>query len=116
VNTAAWKVSLADIKGAIAARSDGKRFHYPLHHGSMKVGLYVPQCIDVQQPHTRDELYIVCAGSGEFIKAGTRCRFQQNDVIFVEAGVRHRFENFSEDFAAWVVFWGPEGGEAIAAN
>ena len=23
----------------------------------------------------------------------------------------HRFEAFSEDFATWVVFWGPPGGE-----
>ena len=34
------------------------------------------------------------------------------DVIFVEAGVPHRFEGYGEDFATWVVFWGPEGGEA----
>ena len=27
------------------------------------------------------------------------------------AGVEHRFENFSDDFAVWVFFYGPEGGE-----
>jgi hypothetical protein len=32
-------------------------------------------------------------------------------VLFVAAGVPHRFEEFSRDFAAWVVFWGPKGGE-----
>tara|TARA_R110002073_G_scaffold49320_2_gene131727 strand:- start:169 stop:279 length:111 start_codon:yes stop_codon:yes gene_type:complete len=32
-------------------------------------------------------------------------------MIFVEAGAEHRFENFSEDFSTWVVFWGAEGGE-----
>jgi hypothetical protein len=30
---------------------------------------------------------------------------------FVAAGVPHRFESFSDDFATWVVFWGPRGGE-----
>jgi hypothetical protein len=24
----------------------------------------------------------------------------------------HLFEDFSGDFATWVVFWGPKGGEA----
>lgn len=25
----------------------------------------------------------------------------------------HRFEEFSEDFATWVFFYGPEGGEGV---
>jgi hypothetical protein len=29
----------------------------------------------------------------------------------VAAGVQHRFEEFSDDFATWVIFYGPEGGE-----
>jgi len=31
--------------------------------------------------------------------------------LWVAAGVEHRFENFSADLAAWVVFYGPAGGE-----
>jgi len=26
--------------------------------------------------------------------------------------MEHRFENFSDDLAVWVFFYGPEGGEA----
>ncbi|MDQ3378133.1 MAG: cupin domain-containing protein, partial [Actinomycetota bacterium] len=33
------------------------------------------------------------------------------DALFVPAGVEHRFENFTDDLVAWVVFYGPEGGE-----
>ena len=33
------------------------------------------------------------------------------DAFFVAAGVVHQFENFSEDFVTWVVFYGPQGGE-----
>lgn len=33
------------------------------------------------------------------------------DVLFVAAGVEHRFSNFSEDFVTWVFFYGPQGGE-----
>lgn len=54
---------------------------------------------------------VVVSGSGDFVKNGERIRFAANDVLFVEAGSTHRFENFSEDFSTWVIFWGPEGGE-----
>jgi hypothetical protein len=30
----------------------------------------------------------------------------------VPAGVEHRFEQFTDDLAVWVVFFGPEGGDA----
>jgi len=33
------------------------------------------------------------------------------DVLFVAAGVEHRFSKFTDDFATWVFFYGPQGGE-----
>ena len=48
---------------------------------------------------------------GTFSKGGEVREVKAGDVIFVEAEVEHRFESFSEDFASWVIFWGPEGGE-----
>ena len=33
------------------------------------------------------------------------------DALFVRAGIVHRFEDFAADFATWVFFYGPEGGE-----
>jgi len=32
--------------------------------------------------------------------------------MFVAAGVEHHFEDFTEDLAIWVIFYGPPGGEA----
>jgi hypothetical protein len=32
------------------------------------------------------------------------------DALFVAAGTEHRFEDFSEDFATWVVFTRPRKG------
>ena len=32
-------------------------------------------------------------------------------VYVLPAGVEHRFEDFTDDFGMWVVFYGPEGGE-----
>jgi mannose-6-phosphate isomerase-like protein (cupin superfamily) len=81
----------------------------------MEVGLYAPHHADEQQPHKQDELYIVISGTGDFVKNGDRCKFSGQDVLFVEAGAEHRFENFSDDFATWVIFWSPEDGESAQA-
>lgn len=90
------------------------RFTTMFQRGNLSIELYAPRGIDTQQPHTQDELYIVMAGSGEFINGAVRHRFAPGDAIFVPAGVPHRFENFSDDFATWVIFYGPPGGETIA--
>ncbi len=37
--------------------------------------------------------------------------FRPGDVLFVPAKVAHRFEDFSNGFATWVMFYGPSGGE-----
>ncbi|MDQ0470424.1 cupin domain-containing protein [Labrys wisconsinensis] len=91
---------------------DGKPFFVGMAHGSMTVELYKPVGRDPQQPHEQDELYFVVAGTGTFFKNGERRPFAPGDVIFVEAWAEHRFEDFSEGFETWVVFWGPKGGEA----
>jgi mannose-6-phosphate isomerase-like protein (cupin superfamily) len=90
---------------------EGQRSAPVLAHGGMLVRYYAPRGADEQGPHTRDELYVVARGGGTFVNGGERHPFGEGDVLFVPAGVEHRFEDFTEDFATWVVFYGPEGGE-----
>lgn len=92
-------------------RPEGNLATPVLRHGSLLVEYYDPRGHDDQSPHTRDELYVVIAGEGWFVNGVTRHRFAPHDLLFVPAGVEHRFEEFSDDFAVWVVFYGPEGGE-----
>ncbi len=80
-------------------------------HGSMTVEIYKPDKVDRQQPHSRDELYVVASGSGYFVNGDSREKFETGEVLFVPARVEHRFEDFSADFSTWVIFFGPEGGE-----
>ena len=91
---------------------DGERFARVLGHGSMEVEVYAPRGTDPQTPHTRDELYVVVSGTGGFVNGSERHPFGPGDVLFVPAGVEHRFEDFTDDLVVWVVFYGPEGGEA----
>ena len=93
-------------------RSDDGLYAVLLEHGSLELGFYRPQRDDEQQPHDRDEVYIVASGHGEFECGGMRREFEAGEALFVAAGAEHRFCAFSEDFAAWVIFYGPSGGEA----
>ncbi len=83
----------------------------PFTHGTMRLGIYAPRGRDPQQPHDHDELYFVLTGTGTFVNGDEHSTFGPGDALFVPAGVEHRFEDFTDDFATWVVFWGPDGGE-----
>ncbi len=99
-----------------------------LAHGSMELRWYAPHAGDPQTPHDRDELYVIVSGTAVFIRAEDRTPFgdepamtlhgeeriavQPGDALFVPAGCAHRFEAASPDFGCWMVFYGPEGGEA----
>jgi mannose-6-phosphate isomerase-like protein (cupin superfamily) len=103
----------ATVDGAMAKLPgpDGERFATVLEHGTMEVEVYAPRGSDPQEPHTRDELYFVVRGTGEFVNGPEWHPFGPGDALFVPAGVEHRFEGFTDDLAVWVVFYGPEGGE-----
>ena len=90
----------------------GERFVKVFEHGSLLVEVYAPRGSDPQKPHTRDEVYVVVEGSGDFVLGESRQPFSPGDLLFAAAGEAHRFENFSDDLVVWVIFYGPEGGEA----
>ena len=92
---------------------DGERFVGMFRHGTLLVELYAPRGHDPQPPHSRDEIYVVASGRGTFFDGSTRRPFAPGDLLFVAAGIPHRFEDFSDDLAVWVMFYGPEGGEAL---
>jgi len=90
----------------------GERFVELFSHGSLRLEFYAPRGHAPQSPPEQDELYIVQSGSGTFRRGAQVCRFDTGDVLFVPAGVAHRFEDFSDDLCVWVVFYGPQGGES----
>lgn len=102
----------ARIPGPPAAGwPEGTPFATLLAHGTMSVEYYAPLVSDRQQPHDQDELYFIERGSGVFVLGDEELPFGPGDCLFVAAGARHRFKSFSAAFGAWVVFWGPKGGE-----
>ena len=79
-------------------------------HGTLSLEVYKPIQVDNQKSHDRDEIYVVISGSGKFYCGDEHYAFEKGDFLFVPAGVEHRFEEFSDDFSTWVIFYGPVGG------
>lgn len=102
---------LPAAEAAAAPNEPGRASARIFAHGSFEARWYAPRGTDPQAPHTRDEAYVVVRGRGTFFCAGERAPFAPGDMIWVPAGAEHRFEDFSDDLAVWVVFYGPEGGE-----
>lgn len=106
---------IALAKALQAAPAPGNLAADILSRGGIDLEFYSPHLVDLQQPHERDELYVIARGSGTLVVEGARFPFTAGDVLSVPAGADHRFEAFSNDFATWVIFYGPIGGARAAS-
>lgn len=94
----------------------GRQSALLLERGELELRYYAPRGRDDQTPHDRDEVYFVASGSGVILCDGRMEAFQTGDSIFVPAYAEHRFVSFTDDFAVWVVFYGPVGGSPDAKS
>ena len=81
---------------------------------AFSVGLYELPAggVDPQQPHTEDEVYYVVSGQGT-IRVGDEDRaVQAGSVVYVAAGVEHRFHSITQDLTILVFFAPAEGSRA----
>lgn len=107
----AFRVTAAEMQARLPASGD-QRFAIALERGELQVEFYVPQQVDHQKPHDQDECYVVVQGEGRFVMGDETVPFRPGDFLFVPAGMPHRFENFGDAMATWVIFYGPKGGMA----
>jgi len=52
-------------------------------------------------------VYVIVRGQGVLFHDGRRDAFDAGDLLYVAAGVEHRFESYTDDLAVWVIFYGP---------
>ena len=79
-----------------------------LRQPSLSVGLYVLAAggTDPQQPHSEDEVYYVVSGSGQIRVGSEDSAVTAGSVVFVAAGVEHRFHSISSEMRV-IVFFAP---------
>jgi mannose-6-phosphate isomerase-like protein (cupin superfamily) len=94
-------------------RRSGKMYLEFLRVPALSAGLYRihPGGTDPQKPHREDEVYYVISGQAT-IRIGAEDKpVSSGSVIFVEAGVEHRFHSVMEDLRV-LVFFAPAETEA----
>ena len=100
--------ALFDVAQRLAA--DGhdfaEFFRAPSGSLSLTVARWPAGSVDDQQPHTEDEVYYVWAGKAVLTVGDERLSVEAGTVVFVAAGVEHRFSEISEDLET-LVFWSP---------
>ncbi len=77
----------------------------PFRKGNVSLVFFAPRDLDYQTFHDEDEFYFIACGTAEIVISDERQSFVAGDTFFVAAGVPHNFENFSENFATWAVFF-----------
>ncbi|HET9058260.1 MAG TPA: cupin domain-containing protein [Chitinophagaceae bacterium] len=105
-----YKISIDEAVEQLKKEKDFP-FIAMMHHGTLSVEYFAPKKVDTQEPHKQDEIYVIVSGYSVFYCGGRWMDCKKGDLIFVPAGMEHRFQNFSDDFATWVIFYGPDGGE-----
>src|SRR5439155_12358634 len=73
---------------------------------SLSVGLYVLPAggVDPQKPHTEDEVYYVVSGRASIKVADEDREVQPGTVVYVAAGLEHRFHSITDDLTVLVLF------------
>lgn len=98
----AWELS--DLETAHS--SAGRLYHEFISVPDLSGGLYVLEAgaTDPQSPHAEDELYIVMSGRAKVFVGGHTRPVVAGSIVFVGAGVEHRFLDIEARLVLLVVF------------
>lgn len=105
-------IRVRDVQHRLEAGAGG----YEIVHESpgLELGVYVlvaPEP-DKQQPHDRDEVYVVLSGRGTLEIEGETLELHEGDAAFVPVGADHRFTGY-EGLSVLVVFAGEGSGTIL---
>ena len=102
----AFKVSELVSRLDTSSHDYAEFFRAPTGALSMTIAFWPAGGVDPQVPHSEDEVYYVASGRSRITVAGEDRAVQPGSVIYVQAGVEHRFHSIEEDLEV-VVFWSP---------
>jgi mannose-6-phosphate isomerase-like protein (cupin superfamily) len=107
--TKAMKAFRLDDLEAERAANDGAYLQF-LRERHMSVGLYALNAgeLDPQNPHGQDEVYFVVSGRASLTVGMETTQVARGSLVYVPAGVAHKFHHITEDLRVLVVFSPPE--------
>jgi mannose-6-phosphate isomerase-like protein (cupin superfamily) len=73
--------------------------------GKVSLVFFAPRNTDYQTSHEGDEFYVIVRGKGCLIIGSDTFSCETGDAFFVPAKTPHHFENFTDDFATWAIFF-----------
>jgi len=77
----------------------------PFDKDGIRLVFFAPRGTDYQTSHDEDEFYFIARGAAKLVIDDEIFDCVAGDTFFVEANVPHHFENMTEDFATWAVFF-----------
>jgi mannose-6-phosphate isomerase-like protein (cupin superfamily) len=105
-------MDIFQIRGLLAGRDLSKHTYEDFFRSeklSLGFAIWPAGQADEQTPHAEDEVYYVVSGRGRINVADENCDVSAGSVIYVAAGVEHRFHAIEEDLKV-LVFWAPPHG------
>lgn len=99
---------LADL--AARLKKQGGYYLDFLRVRNLEAGIIVlrPDEADTQEPHPEDELYYVIKGSGSMELGKKKIGVKEGSIVFVPAGLHHRFFGNTTDLVVLYMFAGKE--------
>jgi mannose-6-phosphate isomerase-like protein (cupin superfamily) len=91
---------------AAEQREAGRAYREFLRVPEMSLGIYLLPAggVDPQQPHTEAEAYYVISGRAQITVGDVARPVSPGSLVYVAAGVDHRFHDIAEDLALLVFF------------
>jgi mannose-6-phosphate isomerase-like protein (cupin superfamily) len=90
----------------LAPRRDDFAHFFTADRLSLTVVRWLAGTMDDQTPHAEDEVYHVVRGSAQITVAGETAPVGPGSIVYVAAGVEHRFHDITADLEV-LVFWAP---------
>lgn len=96
-----------ELGDLLAKRQESERSYLPfLSRKTLSTGIYhlAKGTKDLQKPHAFDEIYYVIRGKSRFEADGKEVAVKPGSILFVAAGIEHRFLAIEEDLTVLVFF------------
>ncbi|ARJ25387.1 MULTISPECIES: cupin domain-containing protein [Bacillus] len=87
-------------------RNIDKNYYEFLHETDLSMGIYELKAgsLDMQQPHTEDEVYYIINGRAQLEVESENIFVESGSIIYVKANMKHRFHTIKEDLTVLVFF------------